>query len=502
MPAPHRLTVGTLATRVRAAPGDAQEWARHTDEAMHGPLPRALGRQLEHRFEGRDDVIRIRRLRVLWRLGAEVLDPSGLADELARRIADQLAEMVGTDGAGAGQRDEIRVWPDHRAYVAAWLRHRLGIEPDADWAFPDFSSLTVLTGPEAAAEVMTAAGPAPLIGLARTDAEALAIARLLGEPAALRVLAALSAGTTPGGGPWMAEADRLGAFAARPSAVEALAAALGPDEPETMDEPRLRLVARLLLARLAVAGLLRRGWSRSRILALAARMPPATLPGGIPEPARAALTACAADPLLLARLLSHVDAEPVVPDDGAEEDTSAPTLVAAKHATAVSSPFAGLAVLLGFCPVPSATPETIRRIALDLLPEETRAAANLDAGFATLFPADPRLDPAEPPPPPEPEWFGVGTLAGAPRRDGFARHADLWLARFAAALAGLRDSSRGYLAREFLLRGGTIELGEDLLHVRLTAIPLGIVLRMSGLTGLRPFVAHLGRPVLIDLEAG
>ncbi|HMR48214.1 MAG TPA: hypothetical protein PKE40_03000 [Arachnia sp.] len=500
MPTRHRLTIGALDTRVRAAPGTAQEWAQHLDEAMRGPLPRALGVALERRFEGRDDVIRIRRLRVNWRLGAERFDPDGLADELSRRIAERLAEAVGIGGPGAAAlREEVRIWPDHRSYVAAWLRHRLGVERDAEWAFPDFASLNVLTGPEAAAEVMVVAGPSPLIGLARSDSEALTIARLLGEAAALRIVAALAEQA----GPRAIEAGSSVLRGEPRSAVDVLALVLRPDDAVTIDEPRLRGAARVLLARLAVAGLVRDGWSRSRILGFAAAAAPsALLPGSIPEPARAALAACAADPGVLARLLPRGDAEPAVPGEGADAGPPEPALVAARVDGIVSSPFAGLALALSFCPVPLATPETIRRIALDLVPEENRPAAALDAGFATLFPADPRLDPTEPPPPPEEAWSGAGTLAGAPRREGFARHADLWLARFAAALAGLRDSSRGYLAREFLLRSGTIELGEDLLHVRLAPMPLGIVPRMSGLTGLGPFVVHLRRRVLIDLEAG
>jgi hypothetical protein len=169
----------------------------------------------------------------------------------------------------------------------------------------------------------------------------------------------------------------------------------------------------------------------------------------------------------------------------------------------VHSPFMGLAPLVSLCPCPTAPPETLRAVALHLLSDDDHARAERDAGFAALFPADPRKPPGALPEPSPALWTHQGTLAGAMPRAGLATWADLWLARFAARLQGLQASSRGYLQREFLCRPGRFETTAPNapIHILLPPFPLGIVLRMSGLTGLTPPVPHLrSRRLLIDLE--
>jgi hypothetical protein len=158
---------------------------------------------------------------------------------------------------------------------------------------------------------------------------------------------------------------------------------------------------------------------------------------------------------------------------------------------------------LALCPCPEARPETLRAIALGLLPGDAVAVASREAGFSALFPADPHAWPDPLPAPDARLWAGQGALAGGVPRAGLEAWSDLWLARFAARLQGLQTSSRGYLQREFLCRPGRIELSgpEAPIRIVLPAFPLGIVLRMSGLTGLTPPVPHLGaRRLLIDLE--
>lgn len=498
MPDRHRLAIGTLKTRVRAAPGTAADWAARMDRAMRGPVARALGEEVGRRFEGRDAVLRLRHLRLAW-TPAEHLSEAAFAEQLARRIAEAVAAAIAAGGQDA------RIWPDHAAYAAAYVRHRLGLDPDAAWAFPDFAALEALTAPEAATETLLAGGPPVLVLAARTAAEAGALADRLGEDGCLRLLGALSrAGASAGAAALIAEAGAVIAGEApdlpERGAVAALARLLAPQPGLPAAEGAARLPARalLLLAREALHRLAGRGLTLRRIAGIAA--------GGQAEPALApalvaALKAAHALPELWLRLTRDLAASRPEADLPADDIPGpVPAVGRPRPGREVHSAWAGLAPLIALCPLPLATPETLRRIALDLLPDEDQPRAARDPGFGLCFPADPRRAPVLPPDPEPAAWEGQGSLAGAPPRQGFGLWADLWLARFAARLPGLQASSRDYLRREFLLKPGRIAVADQALHITLPPIPLGIVLRMSGLTGLTPPIPHLGLRLLIELE--
>lgn len=493
MPDRHRLAIDRMATRVRPATGMAADWAAQIDAAMRGPLPARLGREIERRFHHSDAVIRIRRLQLVWRPQGDLPDMEGFADLLASRIAEAV-ELASTGGSIHTPLPEIRVWPDRPHYVAAWVRHRLGIARDADWAFPDFAALQVLTGPEAVTEFLAVSPPEMLVVLARTRPEAQAIALALAETGAWRVLAALIGNAAPSIRAIAVAQARMQAIPdpiAAPG-VTVLAALLDPELAAVAAIDDLPSVAQAMLAQITLAAMLQAGAAMDG--------PDAILPPDLPDIARAALAACTSTPELRMRLLQSVPTSPARPQPTAPEPTAGRAPARPTPARIVHSAFAGLAPILALCPLPHAAPEVIRRIAQDLIPVEAQPDWALDPGMALLFPADPHVDPTPQADPPETAWLGMGTLAGAALRDGFGRYADLWLARFAARMQGLQGSSRAYLAREFLLRPGRIETGPDHLLVTLPPIPLGIVLRMSGLTGATPVIPHLGRRLLIEME--
>lgn len=65
--------------------------------------------------------------------------------------------------------------------------------------------------------------------------------------------------------------------------------------------------------------------------------------------------------------------------------------------------------------------------------------------------------------------------------DGVEQLSQLILAQFAARLSGMQQSSKSYLQKQFLCTSGSIERCSDAIHVRLSPMPLLIVLQMSGL---------------------
>jgi hypothetical protein len=183
----HRLGIDRWQIRVRAAPGTAPDWARRMDLAMRGPAARALGDAMETRFEGRTEVVRIDRLRVDWSVTEALASGGDLAGELGRRVADRIAAvMSGTVAPG------IRIWPDHAAHAAAYVLARLGLRSEPSWAFPDYAALTVLSGPEAATEILASGGAAVLARLAEAGLPHDHLMAKLGEVGAAQVVLALA----------------------------------------------------------------------------------------------------------------------------------------------------------------------------------------------------------------------------------------------------------------------------------------------------------------------
>lgn len=507
----HRIVIGRMSTRARIGDGGAEAWRARLHDAMSGPVPRAFGREAERLLDGRHGVIRIRRLSAqltLWADGGA----QALAESLGRRLAEALAAALASAPA-----DEVRAWPDHAAYAASYAMMRLGLVQEPGWAFPDFAPLRLLSDTDAARSVLEAAGAAGLIALSRAPLPPSMLSLRLGPEAEAELLAAIAAGAAPEaaalgrlGRLWLALAG-LGDPDGQPLALlVALLREAGAALPA--GDALADLVPALAQSALAVAALAEllarpdtgRGLAR-RLLSGAL---PADADPALAAPLAAALTAALAvegPQAAILEILAEQRHARATRAAGPEPEAAGPAPRRPAEATGfVSSAFAGLSMLLPLMPALGLglgmEPGTLRAVALATLPEEDLAEARRDAGLAALFPADPNR-PVPAPVPPDPALReGLGTLAGAALREGAGEWADLWLAALAARLPGLRDSSRGYLQRQFLGRPGRILFDEALVKVRIAHPPLGLLLRMAGLTGPQGPVAHLGgRLLMIDL---
>ena len=67
---------------------------------------------------------------------------------------------------------------------------------------------------------------------------------------------------------------------------------------------------------------------------------------------------------------------------------------------------------------------------------------------------------------------------------------------------GLRGSSPGYLQHQFLRRHGALETGETEVTLDLLGVPLGIVLKMAGMTGPQGRLPQLGDRLFIVTLGG
>lgn len=503
-----RLVLGRVATRCTAVAGPAVAVATgaRLDRAVREDLPAALARAAAPVISAQEGVVRLRRLRVRLDLG-DGLDEAAFARLLAERIVGALKAAL------AGGAREVRHWPDHASHMAAYILFRAGLGRGEGWAFPDFAALEHLPAERAAAELILAR-PEVLARLAvapaaRGDpADPVARWPVEAQAALARALLLQAAAEAPP----LEAALRLLQEAGLPPPARRSAALIAAEALRVT----LRLLARggrepapqaLLLAVAAVLTL----QERAARPAGEARAEAPTGPDA-EAAALAAAVACAAAGPTTRRLLFRLArpaGQPAAPEAKAA-DPAAPGRAgrarpAAVEAPAARSPRAGLALLMPSallldapaCLAPTALAQALWQ-ALD--PEDWADAAQ-DGALQRMLPVEPReVDMAapQPDPPPRllrglaPEAFRV--MEGA---DPARRWSALLMADLASRLRGLHGSSHPYLRRQFLQRPGLFDRGPDRLTVRLDPLPLGILLRMAGLTGPQGRLPQPGLPRLV-----
>jgi hypothetical protein len=186
----------------------------------------------------------------------------------------------------------------------------------------------------------------------------------------------------------------------------------------------------------------------------------------------------------LARVLDRVTTASSAPSVAATRAAETPG-----PAHAITSRIAGIGLLMPTA-LAYGLPERLSRAAFNrtlaaVLGAEAAGAARLDPLLAALAPFNPReRDDTYPPVP-----ANLRSMVPASRREGETEEegAAGWAAcliyGFAAGLRGFEASSLGYLRRQFLARPGTLHVGERRFTLAIEPLPLGILLRLSGLHG-------------------
>jgi hypothetical protein len=123
--------VGELRLRVRAPPGSAAEPGEA--ERFARRVLESLAAEVEARWPGR--VVLLRELSMSWRLAAGELASQREATELARTIADALAEQLEGAGDGIAAGGDVAAFADDAAYLAAYLDALPTAESARAWYF-------------------------------------------------------------------------------------------------------------------------------------------------------------------------------------------------------------------------------------------------------------------------------------------------------------------------------------------------------------------------------
>ena len=476
---------------------DAPMLGQEMDRAVRDLLPEAAGRELEPVLGSREGVLRIDRIALKLRLGRGSMSALQLADLLARQIAWAVAERAEGSTAVPRLAPGISFWPDHASYAAAYVALRLGLAPAPRWAFADFQALEHLAAHEAALELL-AARPAILAALARQlgAAQAAGLAARLPERAAgeliERLLHDAPAELPPDAASALVEllaTVPAGSDDAPAHSTIAIAAARLASL-ATADAAAVRqvvLLARLAVALSAIRSAVLASWGRSPI---ASDLAPEALVH-LPEPARllaeaaiAPLGGSAAVQTLLGELLGREQWSARPAGQGDAEPTGT-----ASRPRSIASRLAGIGLLMPAAlahDLPdSLSPAALHRTLVAAAGSDHEAAARLDPLLAALAPFDPRGPEATFPPVPDtlraavPEAHRDSEAAG----EGAAGWAACLTHAFAARLTGFEPSSLGYLRRQFLARPGTLHIAERQLTLVLDPLPLGILLRLTGIHG-------------------
>lgn len=460
-------------------------------------LPAAISAALAPLLGNRDGVLRINRLALTLRFERAEMSAFRLADALAREIARAIAERAERSAAAPRVEVGFAYWPDHASFAATYLALRLRLASAPDWAFPDFHPLAHLAPHEAALELI-AARPAILAALARLigAAAAPALAASLPETTAALLVERLVSGLPvewPEGaeGEFAAMLARLSADVEARPAGAAIAAAAGALAllPSTGAE-EVRATVMLARAAVALAAL------RAATLSARGRPPRARdlLPEALvhlPAPVRH-LAQAALVPLTQAApardALAHLLDSAHRPIDAADSAT-ARTASAATAPRIMTSRIAGIGLLLPAA-LAHGLPERLsaaafNRVLAAAAGPEAEATARLDPLLSALAPFDPNDRDETFPPVPDTLRASVPEALrdGAADSEGAAGWAACLIHSFAASLAGFESSSLPYLRQQFLLRLGTLHVGEGLITLVLDPLPLGILLRIAGLHG-------------------
>ena len=493
----HELAIGIMKTAcsVAAYPQAVAPLRTRLERSVVGPFPAQLAKAAEPVLHGRNGVVRIRNLKLDLAHHGE-WDERTLAALIASRLAATLANLIDTAS------DSVRSWPDHNAYMASFIEHKLGLAQEPDWAFPEFVPLRLLSPEQAAAEMLKSR-PNVFAVLAANGSRvgnACRVAARLGAVTAADIVNAWM------GLPGVAAEPFATDFAdpGLPIPLQVLAGTRSAD----IYQQILMLVSELVIRqdKRDMLRLIKTAVIMAAITKLQADKPFMALHGLTPL---AAVTEQAAAelplPNAIARFLKQAVAENDAPEilDRLFDQVSGDVISgpAKKHAgkrraqagkatlQTIHSPFAGIILLL---------PDIIRlgmrrHLSRNALRDSVLAIADpemqprfgQDELFQTIFPEE-EIG-TESPVPPVPDAL-IAVLAPESRqlvtgREGADGWADLLLASFASRLPGLRASSRGYLIRQFLAVPGKADITGEAIVVTLDGPPLAIVLKMAGLSG-------------------
>jgi hypothetical protein len=495
----HSLAIRSFETRL-ALTGrreDALPFGRELGRVVRDILPAAISAALTPLLGSRDGVLRINRIALELRFERGEMSGFRLADLLARDIVRAIAERAGGASAlpriGAG----FAYWPDHASYAAAYLGHRLRLAPAPDWAFSDLRPLGQLAPHEAALELI-AARPAILAALARLvgAAAASALAASLPEPTAALLIERVVSGAAselPAGAE--AELAAMGAtltaeIEAGPAraAIAAAAAALSARAAAQPEDVRsILMLARVAVALAAFKAAAPATWGRAPVAADLAAESVVHLPEPARRLAQAALVPLARTDAARAALIRLVERSHRRVDAAEPATTRAARSAAVPRA--ITSRLAGIGLLMPAA-LAHGLPERLSAAALNrtlaaTAGAEAETAARLDPLLAALAPFDPRDRGETFPPVPDSLRATVPEVLreGAAASEGAIGWAACLIHAFAAGLAGFETSSLSYLRRQFLARPGTLHSAEHHLTLVLEPLPLGVVLRLSGLHG-------------------
>lgn len=491
----HQVHIGSMVTacQFKVAPARKELLRQAVDRACRERLEGALRQALFPILEGRNGIVRIRRLD----LNLTATNP--LAHDLVHVIAGRIAALV---RARLQQgRDEIQLWPDQGQFIAHYVLWRLGLRAGAEWAFADFKALQHLSPQQAVIEVLIAR-PQAIVALALESimrGASYAFARALDPQMCVALLTRLSdAPEAQDLGKvhdvWKAQADIfsgvLPEIISDPLARSALVLLLRmlvslPDKPAAQ-VPQIALLARVLVALtgLPPVTLITKSvpW-KARLSAMQGKTIPAaslTLLINITDRQGGGAVLDSLAAAVAEHLKNSNGQDKLAPNASAKRSNQNP---APQSATTQA---AGVALLMpAFAQLSakfSLTDAHRHAISLATLPTELQPVAARSAGFLDLFPRNPQM--------PEPKDWPKPDLTGLPQHFLTASGGrDLWaqavMAQFVTRLPGLQGSSIRYLQDQFLTCTGDVLVTKSDLLVTLHRVPLGIVLSMGGHLGCR-----------------
>jgi uncharacterized membrane protein len=492
----HALAIGTMKTacKVVAYPQAVPPLRTRMERAVEGPFPAFFAKAVEPVLEGRQGVIRIRNIAINVNHSGD-WDESVLAQLLASKLATALANLLESSP------EAVRIWPDHDAYMASFVEHKLGLAHEPEWAFPEFAALRLLSPEQAAAEVLKSR-PSVMIALAangRRVGNTHRIASRLGMATAADIVSA-----------WVQSGGIEAPFASfnfdetETTGLIHTNAAIGePDLPrrilkliaEMAKESTHADMAKLVVMSVAVAAMVALATdqtfglvNRGALISAIASLPVSDLP--VPKAVAVFLKRVAAQAEGTA-FLNTVEAKVsriVLRDKHGAPGKSARRKAKAPSLQTLHSAFAGFVLLLpdmvrlGMHRLVSQ--RGLRESILAVVDPDMRHHLETDALLLALFPEyDDRTQDI----PPVPQ-SALASIAPESRslvtgREGAEGWGDLLLASFASRLPGLRASSRGYLIRQFLAVPGRADITGEAIAVSLEGPALAIVLKMAGLSG-------------------
>ncbi|MCX7289000.1 MAG: hypothetical protein NTW20_16030 [Rhodobacterales bacterium] len=498
------LTIDRMATTYRIAGTPARRVAvsRRLDRLARTTLVEGLEAAAQPYSAEDGPYVVVRRLDLaLW------FDPSGMADPaIARLWAEALSKAL-TRAVADAPRDSVARYDNRTAFLADWLADLARDTALGDWRYAEFAVLEGEDPGRAATVVLgrEARRIGPVLGLMLGQSRLAGLMNIL-SGANIASLWRDWVGTAPEPGPGLAPViERAGGCPPVPALTDptdpdararhallwlvALTGAPVRLPPEVAAPLAMQIVFVAALARVLpdLQRLLAGGGPAAEIAALL-QATPATL-----KPA--AVWLAGALPLAPPARLADLAALALRSAAGVPKASPAQSL----HR--LRSRFAGVGLLLPAISdlhLADRLQATGRmRLLAFAVPQSLRPLAMADPVLRWLAGRDPDSLPAAPinwpratdlPPPLRPLADDTPTHGNGPEIAALRAVLD----RFATGLRGMEGASADYLARQFLLQPGEIEVGPKEILLRLGPVPLRILLVMAGRTGSQGPIPWLG----------